>query len=387
MNPPVTAPLIIIGSGLAGVNLAKNWRKYDQTTPLLLVTQDDGCFYSKPMLSTALGKEASPEDLIQATPEKLRETLNCDVLANTAATQINAPARSITISSGQEISYHKLVLAVGASPIQPALTGDAALDILTVNNRVDYQRFYDHLSHAKNIAIIGGGLIGCELANDLSHTDLNVTLLNASSSLLSALVPSAAAQKLVDQLRASNITVRLNTKVVKADHTSPHVALTLSDGTTLSADLVVAATGLAPNTYLAKAAGLKTSRGIETNEYLETSNPHIFALGDCATVCGTTLLYVMPLMNSAKALAKTLAGERTAVHYPAMPISIKTTRWPMTVLPPLKGTTQEWRLIHSTPEGEEWHCLSKNHIVGFALAGDQRKKKNALASLCPAIPL
>lgn len=99
--------------------------------------------------------------------------------------------------------------------------------------------------------------------------------------------------------------------------------VTLANGQTLLADVVLSAIGLQPNIDLAKQAGVTTSRGILTNSLLETNQTDIYAIGDCAEVNGTLLPYVMPIMQQARALAKTLNGETTQVHYPAMPVAVK----------------------------------------------------------------
>ena len=109
--------------------------------------------------------------------------------------------------------------------------------------------------------------------------------------------------------------------------------VTLATGQTLVADIVLSAIGLQPNTSLAKAANIQTSRGIVTNTLLETNQADIYAVGDCAEVNGTLLPFVMPIMQQARALAKTLSGQSTAVHYPAMPVAVKTPAAPLTVLP------------------------------------------------------
>jgi rubredoxin-NAD+ reductase len=147
------------------------------------------------------------------------------------------------------------------------------------------------------------------------------------------------------------------------------VSVELSNGERIEGDLVLSAIGLRPRTQLAVEAGLDVGRGIKTNAYLQTSDAHIYALGDGAEVCGNVLLYVLPLMAAARALAKTLAGEKTAVSYPAMPVQIKTPACPVVVAPIMPGTEGAW---HIEANGADVNAQFKNaegQLLGFALTG------------------
>jgi len=147
---------------------------------------------------------------------------------------------------------------------------------------------------------------------------------------------------------------------------------------------VLSAIGLQPNTALAKAANIHTRRGVVTNAGLETSQADIYAMGDCAEVNGTLLPYVMPIMQQARALAKTLNGEQTAVHYPAMPVAVKTPAAPLTVLPAPVDADVSWET-----EALEDGMLAKavdadGTLRGFVLLGATAgKQRLALTKLVP----
>ena len=160
--------------------------------------------------------------------------------------------------------------------------------------------------------------------------------------------------------------------------------VSLTNGHSLQADVVLSAIGLQPNLALAKAAEINTSRGVVTNTLLETNQADIYALGDCAEVNGLLLPYVMPIMQQARALAKTLSGQSTAVHYPAMPVAVKTPAAPLTVLPVPMGVDANW-------ENEEFEdgMLSKatdadGTLRGFVLLGATAgKQRLTLTKLVP----
>lgn len=158
----------------------------------------------------------------------------------------------------------------------------------------------------------------------------------------------------------------------------------MANGQSFTADAVLSAIGLQPNLALTAEANIQTSRGIVTNGHLETNQANIYALGDCAEVNGLLLPYVMPIMQQARALAKTLNGETTAVHYPAMPVAVKTPAAPLTVLPAPLNVEVQWE----TEEFEDG-MLSKaldneGTLRGFVLLGaTAAKQRLSLTKLVP----
>ena len=239
---------------------------------------------------------------------------------------------------GQESTQHysKLVLAIGANPVRLAIAGDASDDIHVVNNLSDYKTFRSNLAarEDKRVVILGAGLIGCEFANDLQNTDHQVTVIDLAPQPLGRLLPEHVATAFQKNLEETGIHFVLGTTVEKVSWAdNGDYLVTLANGQSLVADVVLSAVGLQPNISLAKQADVHTSRGVLTTAQLETNQADIYAVGDCAEVNGTLLPYVMPIMQQARALAKTLNGEHTAVHYPAMPVAVKTPAAPLTVLP------------------------------------------------------
>ena len=159
-------PIIIVGSGLAGYTVARELRKLDKNSALVIVSADDGRFYSKPMLSNALASGKSADSLALSDATQMQNQLNAVIHTHTRVSAIDSVAHRITMN-GVSLPYSKLVLALGADPIRPQLEGDAVEAVFSVNDLADYARFRVALAAAKRVAIIGGGLIGCEFANDL----------------------------------------------------------------------------------------------------------------------------------------------------------------------------------------------------------------------------
>lgn len=160
--------------------------------------------------------------------------------------------------------------------------------------------------------------------------------------------------------------------------------VTLANGQRFVVDVVLSAIGLQPNIDLAKHADIQTSRGIMTNSLLQTNQADIYAIGDCAEVNGTLLPFVMPIMQQARALAKTLAGETTHVHYPAMPVAVKTPAAPLTVLPAPMDVEVTWE-TEEFDDGMLAKAMDNTGTLrGFVLLGaTAAKQRLTLAKLVP----
>ena len=378
-------PLVIIGSGLAGYSLARELRARDKQVPVVLLTADAGDFYSKPMLSGALAKGQSAADLVSADAATMAARLDIEVRPHTRVSAIDPAARLVQTSAGP-LGYDRLVMALGATPIHPPLQGDGAADVLVVNNLDDYARFRARLgAEVRHVALIGPGLIGCEFANDLLQTGRSATLIGPDPHPISTLLPPNAGRDLQTALAAAGATWQLGTVVERVDRLADGYRLSLADGSRLDADLVLSAVGLRPDTRLAAAAGLQTQRGIVTDRQLRTSDPHIYALGDCAEVAGQVLPYVMPIQHAARALAQTLAGTPTEVRYPAMPVVIKTTLHPVAVAPPAPGTAGEWREEPVAGGVRARFLAPDGRLLGFALTGSAATERQQLAKDLPPI--
>ncbi len=384
-------PIVIIGSGMAGYAAAREFRKLNTEQELIMICADDAANYAKPTLSNAFTGKKAPEQIALGDAAKMAAQLNMKIVNHTWVKSIEAQAHQLHLENADGAAsmqdYSKLVLAVGANPIRLAIAGDGSDDIHVVNSLNDYKAFRAHIDecHEKRVVILGAGLIGCEFANDLQNTGHSVTVIDLAPQPLGRLLPAHAAEVFKENLEKTGIHFVLGTtveKVSKDQHGSYFV--TLASGQSLKADAVLSAIGLQPNTALAKAANIHTRRGVVTNAGLETSQADIYAMGDCAEVNGTLLPYVMPIMQQARALAKTLNGEQTAVHYPAMPVAVKTPAAPLTVLPAPVDADVSWET-----EALEDGMLAKavdadGTLRGFVLLGATAgKQRLALTKLVP----
>ncbi len=415
-------PIIIIGAGLAGWTTAREFRKLDATSPVVMITADSGDFYAKPTLSNAFAQKKAPEQLVVTPAAKMAETQNVILLAHTRVLRFDPYVKTVTIDKDGVVSsldFSSLVLATGALPIRIPIAGDAADQVLSVNSLGDFTSFFEVLKsassrriHCQNnyknnsnegnengvsfsvkIVIMGAGLIGCEFANDLVNAGYQVSVVDPASRPLGALLPQDASENLRQALQDLGVQWHFGTTVQAVNQAlnqtgssdaDSALQVTLANGQTFPADVVLSAIGLRADTRLAVAAGLACERGIQVDTALQTSAPNLYALGDSAQYASsgnTTLPYVMPIMNAARALAQTLAGKRTDVAFPIMPVAVKTPALPLMIAPPATGSAGQW----TSTEAHVWQFNNEQNVVtGFVLAGAQTAKRAEMVKLLQA---
>lgn len=383
-------PVVIVGTGIAGYTVARELRKLDGEVPIVLVTQDDGSFYSKPTLSNALAMKKLPSALATFDAAQMRTQLNADIRVHRRVERL-LPIEHEIVVNGEVQRYSKLVLATGADPRRLRIEGTGAADILSINDLADYKTFRHTLERCKSVAILGAGLIGCEFANDLSAAGYEVSLIDPASTPLARLLPEALGSVFAQALDASGVRFHLTHSVVSVDRLCEPQAgyrLTFADGGHLDADLVISAVGLVPRTALAAQAGLATEQGICTDAWCRTSAADIYALGDCAEINGRVQPYVLPIMHAARALARTLHGEPTRVDFPVMPVTVKTPATPAVVVSPERsGAWLVDEMTDAPPNAARAICrdTEDERTIGFALLGAAIEGKAALIkSMTPA---
>ncbi len=369
-------PVVIVGSGYAGLQLARQFRRHASATPLVIVCADDGVDYPKPQLSHAVSKHQSATDLIRKSAKEVALELKALLLTGQQVKGID-PERQVIQLAERELPYRDLVLAVGAEAWVPPISGDAADAIITLNSLQHYQQYQEQLVNGQRILIVGSGLIGSELANDFLLAGKQITLCDPTDRLLFSLTPDFVSERLHSVLAQAGCKFAFNTTLASLDRQSDGLLATFSDGTSIMVDSVVCAAGLRPRITLAKAAGLNTHRGIVVDKQLATSAPHIYALGDCAEIDGQLLPYLQPITLSAQALAKTLAGEQTRVQWPVMPVNVKTSSYPVQLAGEVRSDDLIWQLDEDD-NGLTGQAFRHDALVGFVTSGQHITRSMAL---------
>lgn len=377
--------IVILGTGLAGYTAAREFRKLDTASTLTLVTRDDGSFYSKPVLSNALAQKKNAAQIALNSAADMARQLHATIHTHIAVRAIDTQARTVTTENGPILSYDRLVLALGADPIRIPLDGDAADRVLSINDLADYAQFRATLDNQRRVTILGAGLIGCEFANDLRGAGIEVEVIDPAPQPLGRLLPAQSAVFLRAALEAAGVRFHFGTTAQAVHHDAAGLRVTLANGATLAADVVLSAIGLKPRIALAQQSGLNVNRGIVTDARLATSADGVYALGDCAEVAGFNLPFVMPIMQAGRALARTLAGTPTPVQYPAMPVVVKTPACPTVVCPPPPGVDGQWTETTGSDGVRAVFHDGTNRLRGFALVGTATLEKQVLTKEIPPL--
>lgn len=375
--------IVVVGSGLAGFGVLRELRKLSSDAKLTLVTLEDGHFYSKPALSTALAKGKTAETLVTSTAEKMIAQLMLDARIGRKAEAIDRTGKALCTTGGP-IPYDALVLATGALPVRPPIEGDAAHRAIAINQLDHYERFRRELPDGARVLIMGSGLVGTEFANDLVTSGYKPVVVDMLPLPLGQLVPPVVGEKVRDRLAAEGVEWHLGRKIVSINYSQPgpgYVA-TLDDGTTIEAALVLSAVGLSPNVALAQEAGLDVDMGIKVNQYGQTSDPHIFAVGDCAEYEHGLSTYVIPIMAAARGIAPSALGTPTAIRFPPLSVQVKTTVFPINLLPPSRTATGVWRTLEEDGDGGNHIFVDTDNVVrGYVLTQEKCEHRTNMDKL------
>ncbi|HCT5134575.1 TPA: NADH:flavorubredoxin reductase NorW, partial [Aeromonas hydrophila] len=365
----ISREIVVIGSGFAAQQLVKSLRKLDAEQPIRLITADSGDEYNKPDLSHVVSRGCAAEAMTRQSGSDFAEQQRIALLPHCPVLGID-PARRLVLTEQGEFPYGQLVLATGASAVRPELPGSEHL--VTLNSQQEYAVAEGAIQQARRILVLGAGLIGCELAMDMASDGREVTLLDLADSPLSALLPATLTQPLQQALRSQGVSLQFGTGLARIDaQPGDGWRVTLSDGCVSEQDLVIAAIGLRPNLALARGAGLAVERGILVDDRLQTSDPHIFALGDCVQWQGQLLPFLQPIVLGANALARTLLGTPTPLALPPMLVKVKTPRYPLQLAGRTRGEDLAWQCRWNSHGMVAEARDQAGELCGFVVGGDQ----------------
>ncbi|ENA0610042.1 NADH:flavorubredoxin reductase NorW [Enterobacter bugandensis] len=373
--------IVIIGSGFAARQLVKNIRRQDASVPLTLIAADSMDEYNKPDLSHVISQNQRAEDLTRQTAGEFAEQFNLRLFPYTWVTDIDAAAHVVK-AKDKAWQYDRLVLATGASAFVPPVDGRELL--ITLNSQQEYQASESLLRDAARVMIVGGGLIGTELAMDFCRAGKAVTLVDHAASILSALMPAEVSSRLQHRLTDMGVHLLLKSQLLGLSKTENGIRASLDRSRSIEVDAVIAATGLRPEIALAHRAGAETNRGIKVDSGLQTTQPDIYALGDCAEINGQVLPFLQPIQLSAMYLAKNLLGGSMPLKLPAMLVKVKTPELPLHLAGETQRQDLNWQ-ISLAPQGMVARGEDDDgNLRAFVVSEDRMKEAFALLKSLPA---
>nr|WP_278357339.1 3-phenylpropionate/cinnamic acid dioxygenase ferredoxin--NAD(+) reductase subunit [Acinetobacter lwoffii] len=274
--------IVIVGAGQAGASAILELRGNKYEGKITLIGDESHLPYERPPLSKDV--ILKPEDTkIEILSEQKLADLGVETIRGNGVAKINAEAKTVELLNGDVVAYDKLLLATGGAARRLPNFDALGKHVYTLRNLEDSQALVPVLQAGRRIILIGGGVIGLELASSARYKDCQVTVIEMGPTVMGRCSPQILSEFLLEQHRQNQVDVRLETKIADCRLDGEEVVVTLEGGEELRADAVVYGIGIVPNAQLAVDAGLDVDVAIKVNEHCQTSNADIYAAGDVAT--------------------------------------------------------------------------------------------------------
>lgn len=275
--------MVIIGAGEAGARAAVELRTQGWKGKITLIGNENNFPYERPPLSKhQLYSDELPEPVTILNQSRFDE-LDIRLISGDGASLIDRSGRIVELNSGLQIPYEKLLLATGANPRKLAVNGSGAEELLYLRKFTDALKIRERLQPGNHLVIIGGGFIGLEVAASAINRGCKVTLVEVAPRILMRGVPAEIAAMVEMCHRKAGVSFNIGVMIESIDRAGDQYRIRLADGTALSCELIVTGIGAVPETALAENCGLEIENGIKVNEHLATSDPDIYAAGDCCS--------------------------------------------------------------------------------------------------------
>jgi len=310
------AQLVVVGNGLAGMRAVEELiARAPGRFAVTVVSAEPHASYNRILLSGVLAGEKTLDDIVVNPASWYAEPAVC-LIAGNRATAIDRAAHTVALADGTSLAYDKLLLATGSKPLAPPIPGLGLPNVRAFRDIADVEAMIAAARSGARAVVIGGGLLGLEAAWGLKRRGMTVALVHLMPSLMERQLDLAAGELLRRDLEARGIVFFTNSQteeIVGADRAE---AVLLADGRRIAADFVVLAVGIRPNVDLARAAGLDVNRGVLVGDDMATSDPDIYAVGECIEHNGQVFGLVAPIWDQAKVCGARLAGDESAVYVP-----------------------------------------------------------------------
>ncbi len=307
---------LIIGNGIAGLSATEEIRKKDTDAKILIVSAEKPSTYWRTRLSDLISKDFEQEEIF-VKKEPWYSQKHIDERLSTKVSKLDLDKHLAILDSGEEISYKKALIATGARPFIPPIKNIDAKGVFAIRTVSDLRDFKDFVKDKKKVVVIGGGILGLEAAYSATKIDLDVTVIESFSYLLSKQLDQDLSKRLENELNKLNIktiTGKTTEEVLVEDGLVK--AIKLSDGSIIEADAIMVQTGITPNISVAEKSGLETDKAILVDENLKTKNPDVFVAGDCAQIGDMTIGLWTSSQEMGKIAGNNMTGESKTYQKP-----------------------------------------------------------------------
>ncbi|MEM8785667.1 MAG: FAD-dependent oxidoreductase [Pseudomonadota bacterium] len=363
--------LVVVGGGMAAMRFAERLHaEAPHRFKLTILGAEPHKPYNRVLLSQCLAGEVATAE-IGLCAEDWFDKAGIDFVAGETVIALDRKGQKVTCQSGRAYSFDRCILATGSAPFRLPIPGHELAGVETFRDLQDLERLAAGVGPGAPAVVIGGGLLGLEAAYGLSKLGAQVTVLHLMDRLMERQLDARGADHLLTALKALGLRVILEAESAAFKGERRVSAVQLKSGEELAADLVVMAVGVRPATRLAVEAGLTVERAIVVDDYLQTSDPTIFAIGECAQHRGIAYGLVEPVYEQAAALAKTLAGHATPYCGSVCATSLKVAGVDVFSAGSLGGAEGADTLLYDAPADGVYRrlTLTDNRLEGCVLVG------------------
>jgi nitrite reductase (NADH) large subunit len=312
--------LLIVGGGMATARLLEGLARHGYSGSVTVISAEQTFGYNRVLLPDFLSGQCSKQDLLA---RGAYTALNLDLRCGARVEKIDLESKQAVLSSGEKLHYKQLIFSTGSNVIVPFIPGVELNNVVELRSIEDAHHLERLVKRSTKAIVLGGGLLGLEAGKALLERGLEVCVVHRSSHLMNRQLDQQGAELLHRKLLNQGFSFELGRSVVKVNGPSHVRSVVLDDGTELSADMLLLATGVKANDVLAQVAGLDCDHGIQVNDQLEANMPGVFAIGECAKVSGAHHCLVDPVFHQADVLSNNLCGGNKACDFPAPSTRLK----------------------------------------------------------------
>lgn len=370
--------LVLVGNGMAGIGTIEQILKLGGAYDITVFGSEPHPNYNRIMLSYVLEGSKTIDDII-LNDWNWYEDNNITLHTGTTVTRIDEETHQVITDSGMAVPYDKVIIATGSNSFILPIPGSDKEGVVGFRDIADCDAMLAAAQQYKKAAVIGGGLLGLEAAKGLVNLGMDVTVVHLMEDLMERQLDRNASSMLQAELERQGVKFAMGKQTVELTGEQRVNGLSFSDGTFLEADFVVMAVGIKPNVTVAKESGITVNRGIVVDDYLQTSMPNVYSIGECAEHRGVCYGLVAPLFEQGMVLAKHLCGSET-LPYEGSVVSTKLKISGVDVFSAGEFMeTPEHTVISSKDEWKRTYkkiLLKNNVIVGAVLFGDVTESAN-----------
>ena len=370
--------IVVAGAGAASYRFLQSYRSLNKHDEIVVISKEKSTFYNRVLLPEYVNDHLPWEKLEKFRSNEMTE-MNFMLRAENEIIAIDRREKFVVDKYGKRHVYDKLILATGSRAFLPNDAPRGLENVFTLRTRQDADSLKPYLKPGAHILIIGGGLLGLELAVSLREIDVLVSIVQLGSRLMERQVDDIAGQLLLDFIDEKDITVYMNDQLVHAQKQGEgsKLKIELRSGKIISADALVYAVGTRPNIEFAQEAGIETARGIIVNDWMQTNDPDIFAIGEIAEHDGKTLGITSAAEKQADVLARFLNGDLQSTYDGAVPMNIlklaglDLCSMGMPDIPPNSEGYDEILFIDQSRSYYKKCIVKDDRLVGAILVGDK----------------